>query len=441
MADIASLDPRGNAVMRRLALWFCLPLLFAWGGTAAASTAPAPAATTIETALSAGGGTKTPPIVPGPWQTLGTDQVYAFGGGDAVDVAAKQAVLLDATTGQVLYAKNPYQESAPSSLTKMMTLLLTFKRLASGQLKLTSLLPVSAKAWRMGGSKMFVRVGDEVSVNDLIQGVIVDSGNDACIVLAQGIAGTEAAFVALMNGEAKKLGMDHTHFVDASGWPEPDHYSSVADLAVLADHLIYDFPQYYRYFAQLTYTYDGIRQGNRNPLLYAKYASLNVDGLKTGNTEEGGYSLAVSGEKHGVRLIAVLNGADSANARAREGARLLQWGFTAFQSKQYFAAGAEVTDAQVWLGRKATVPLVTHQNVVMTVPRAVASQVKVTAVYNSPVPAPITAGQRLATLVLTYPGAPATAVPLYAGAAVARLNGFGRIEAALRYLIWGAPTK
>ncbi len=424
--------------MSRLALLSCLSLLFAWAGTAAAAAASAAAPAMTPSALGAQRGTKLPPIISGRWQSLGKDQVYAFGG-NPIDVAAGQAILLDATTGQVLYAKNPYQETAPSSLTKMMTLYLTFKRLASGQLKLTSQLPVSAKAWRMGGSKMFVRVGGEVSVNDLIQGVVVDSGNDACIVLAQGIAGTEAAFVTLMNVEAKALGMDHTHFVDASGWPKPGHYSSVADLAILADHLIYDFPQYYHYFAQVSYSYNGIRQGNRNPLLYGKYASLHVDGLKTGDTEEGGYSLAVSGEKHGVRLIAVLNGARSANARAREGARLLHWGFTAFESEQYFAKGAEVTHAQVWLGGKARVPLVAHQNVVVTVPRAVASQVKVTAVYNSPIPAPITIGQQLAALVITYPGGTPTTMPLYAGASVTRLQGIDRLEAALRYLVWGAP--
>lgn len=418
--------------MRRLVLLSCLSLLFAWAGNANAAPTPTPVAP-------AAGAAAMTPIMSGPWQTLAADQVYAFGG-NPPEVAANQAFLLDATTGQVLYAKNPYQETAPSSLTKMMTLYLTFQRLAEGQIKLSTLLPVSRKAWRMGGSKMFIRVGTEVSVDDLIQGVIVDSGNDAALALAQGLDGTEAAFVGLMNDEAKKFGMDHTHFVDASGWPHPDHYSSVADLAVLADHLIYDFPLYYHFFAQLTYTYDGIRQGNRNPLLYGKYANLHVDGLKTGHTEEGGYSLAVAAERHGTRLIAVLNGIDSSRGRAREGARLLQWGFTAFDNAHFFNKGATVTEAQVWLGRDSVVPLVTHQNIVATVPRAIRSKIKITVTYNSPVPAPIKAGAELATLTVTYPGAPGIEVPLYAGANVARLQGIGRLETALRYLVWGAPA-
>lgn len=355
-----------------------------------------------------------------------------------IQVGARQAFMMDYDTGAVLYAKNADQEMTPSSMTKMMTVYLVFQRLAKGDLKLTDTLPVSPRAWKQGGSKMFVMVGTRVSIDDLLQGVIVQSGNDACIVLAQGLAGNEAAFVEQMNNEAKKLGMTHTHFVDSDGWPEPDHYSSAHDLAILASHLIRDFPQYYHYFKELNFTYDNVRQGNRNPLLYT---DKSVDGLKTGHTDAGGYGLTVSAVRDGRRLIAVLNGMASSQERAQDPEALLDWGFRTFDDYTLLKKGQVVAEAPVWLGRAASVPLVLHQNLLVTLPRTARDQVKVTVDYTGPLPAPIATGEKVGTVSVSAPGVATTTRPLYAGATVEKLGPLGRIGAMLTYLVRGDRTK
>ncbi len=355
-----------------------------------------------------------------------------------IDVGAQQAFLMDYNTGAVLYAKNADQEMTPSSMTKMMTVYLVFQKLAHGDLKLTDTLPVSERAWKQGGSKMFVMIGSRVSIDDLLQGVIVQSGNDACIVLAQGLAGNEPAFVERMNREAKALGMTHTHFVDSDGWPVPDHYSSAHDLAILADHLIHDFPQYYHYFKEIDFTYNRVHQGNRNPLLYT---DKSVDGLKTGHTDAGGFGLTVSAVRDGRRLIAVLNGMASSQERAQDPEALLDWGFREFSDYTLLKKGVAVEQAPVWLGRAAAVPLVLHQDLVVTLPRSERDQVKVTVDYHGPVPAPVAAGQEIGTVTITAPGVANMVEPLYAGATVAKLGPFGRIKAMIAYLIRGDGAK
>ncbi len=355
-----------------------------------------------------------------------------------IDIGAKQAFLMDATTGTVLYAKNADQPMVPSSMTKMMTVYLVFEKLAKGDLKLDDTFPVSERAWRQGGSKMFVKLNTRVSVNDLLQGVIVQSGNDACIVLAEGIAGSEPAFAELMNRKAKALGMTHTTFKNSDGWPEDGHLTTAHDLGLLAYHLIKDFPQDYHYFSEIDFTYNGIKQGNRNPLLYK---NIGVDGLKTGHTEAGGYGLTASAKRGDRRLIAVLNGMTSVNERSQDSDQLLDWGFREFNNYTLFKQGQTVEQAEVWLGQAAVVPLVAKQDVVLTLPRSAHDGVKVTVKYTGPVPAPIQKGAPLATLAATAPGLSMDDVPLYAGADVGKLGAFGRVRAALTQLILGSPKQ
>src|SRR5579883_1181783 len=292
-------------------------------------------------------------------------------GVSAPDVQARQAIAIDFDTGTVLYEKNADQRMTPSSMSKMMTSYLAFKALKEGRIKLDSLLPVSEKAWRMQGSKMFVMLGTQVKVEDLLRGMIVQSGNDACVVLAEGLAGSESAFAEQENAEAQRMGLTNSHFMDASGWPNPEHYSSARDLATIARHLIKDFPEYYHYFSEIDFTYGvndkgiPIKQGNRNPLLYK---NLNVDGIKTGHTDDGGYGETVSALRNGQRVIIVLNGMASMKARSEESEKLLEWSFREWGIYKLFNAGDVVDTADVWLGTQPSVKLVTKDPVEVTIP-------------------------------------------------------------------------
>ena len=365
-------------------------------------------------------------------------------GVSAPDVQARQAIAIDFDTGTVLYEKNADQRMTPSSMSKMMTSYLVFKALKEGRIKLDSLLPVSEKAWRMQGSKMFVMLGTQVKVEDLLRGMIVQSGNDACVVLAEGLAGSESAFADQENAEAKKMGLTNSHFVDASGWPNPDHYSSARDLATIARHLIKDFPEYYHYFSELDFTYGvndkgiPIKQGNRNPLLYK---NLNVDGIKTGHTDDGGYGVTISALRNGQRVIVVLNGMMSMKARSEESEKLLEWAFREWGTYKLFNAGDVVGTADVWLGTQPTVNLVTKDAVEVTIPRRLRPQMKVTAIYDAPIPAPITVGQSVGKVEVAFPGRDPLDVPLVTASAAGRLGLGGRMSAAFSYLVWGSGKK
>ena len=247
----------------------------------------------------------------------------------AYETSAGQAILVDANTGTVLFEKNADEITFPSSMTKLMTIYLVFAHLADGSLHLDDELPVSEKAWRMQGSKMFVEVGTSVRVEDLLRGVVVQSGNDATVVLAEGLAGSEEAFAVEMTEMAQELGMTNSVFRNASGWPDPDHVSSARDLAILAQRTIEDFPQYYHYYAEEVFVWHDIEQHNRNPLLYN---TPGADGLKTGHTEAAGYGLTASAERDGRRLILVVNGLASTQERASEGQRLIEYGFREFET-------------------------------------------------------------------------------------------------------------
>ena len=354
----------------------------------------------------------------------------------AIETQAREALLLDAQTGAVLFDKNSEVSMPPASMSKIMTAFMVFERLKDGRLSLDDKLPVSEKAWRMGGSKMFVEVGDQIRVEDLLRGVIVQSGNDACIVLAEGLAGSEDAFADQMTARAREIGMTGSTFANATGWPHPNHRMTARDLATLAHRLITDHPEHYHYYAEKEFTWSDIRQGNRNPLLYK---NIGADGLKTGHTEEAGYGLTASAVQNGRRLILVLNGLPSIKARSAEAERLMSWGFREFGNYALFKAGETVDEAPVWLGAEDTVPLVIADDLTVTLPRNARNGMKVSVVYDSPIPAPVPAGQEIAQLRISWPDGVPVEVPLMAGRDVEQLGPFGRIAASIKFLLLGTP--
>tara|TARA_A100001037_G_scaffold306512_1_gene352248 strand:+ start:4161 stop:5318 length:1158 start_codon:yes stop_codon:yes gene_type:complete len=353
----------------------------------------------------------------------------------ATETAAKYAFMMDFDTGAVLLEKNAEEPTAPASMSKLMTLYMIFERLKSGSLRLEDTFPVSEKAWRMGGSKMFVGVNTRVKLEDLLRGIVVQSGNDACIVIAEGLAQHEAAFAEEMTERARELGLANSTFVNSTGWPDPDHLMSVKDIATISASIIREFPEYYPLFAEKTYTYNDIKQGNRNPLLY-RYDG--ADGLKTGHTEASGYGLAASVNKRDRRLILVVNGLQSQKQRAQETERLFDWAFREFDNYALFTAGEAVENADVWLGQEGQVPLIIRDDVKLTLPRKARRKMEVKVAYNGPVAAPVRAGEELAILTISAPDQETLQIPLVAGKDVPRLGMFGRLSAAFKYLAWGA---
>lgn len=347
---------------------------------------------------------------------------------------APNAILIDGTTGTVLLEKNADEPLPPASMSKLMTVLMVFERLKAGVLSMDHTFPVSHKAWKMGGSKTFVRVNTRVSIADLLRGVIVQSGNDASIVLAEGISGSEEAFADAMTARARELGLSSSSFRNATGWPHPEHLISARDLAHLAQILVTDFPVYYEMFAEKEFKFNGIEQRNRNPLLSRV---PGADGLKTGHTNVSGYGLTASAERNGRRLYLVLNGLKSSGARARESERLIEWGFREFAAYPLLKKGETVETAAVWLGSIDHVPLVPDRDVVLSIKRQARGGLKAFVRWKGPVVAPIAEGQELATLHLEAPGIQPVAHPLYAGVSVERIGFFGRIFERMRAMIFG----
>lgn len=362
---------------------------------------------------------------------LASGQVLGF------ETSAKQALLIDNETGTILLEKSPDELMHPASMTKLMTVYMVFERLRDGSLKLDDTMRVSEKAWRMGGSKMFVKVDSRVSVEDLLRGVIVQSGNDASIVLAEGLASSEEAFSEAMTRRARELGMNDSVFKNATGWPDPEHLVTSRDMATLAQHVIRDFPEYYPYFSETTFTYNKIKQGNRNPLLYR---GAGADGLKTGHTEQSGYGLVASAERNGRRLILVLNGLDSVSARSREAERLLDFGFREFKNYELFGDGETVDEAPVWLGEADTVPIVLEAPLTITMQRKARRDMKVVVQMDRPIPAPVKKGDRVATLVITAKDSATIEKPLFAAQDVDRRGLIGRVTAAISHLVFGPAT-
>ncbi|WP_193370668.1 D-alanyl-D-alanine carboxypeptidase family protein [Pelagibius marinus] len=362
--------------------------------------------------------------------------VLAPAAGATIETQAEEAFLVDFDTGAVLLNKNGDQRMPPSSMSKMMTAYMVFESLDSGRLSLDDKLTVSEKAWRKGGSKMFVEVGNQVRVEDLLRGVIIQSGNDACIVLAEGLAGSEEAFAEQMTARAQEMGLTGSNFVNATGWPDDNHYVTARDLATLARRIIVDHPEHYHYYSEKEFTWADIRQGNRNPLLYR---NIGADGLKTGHTEAAGYGLTASAAQNGRRLILVVNGLPSVQARADESERLMSWGFREFNNYALFKSGDTVDEAAVWLGAEDTVPLVVADDLTVTLPRSDRNGMQVSVVYDSPIPAPIPAGQEIAKLRVSWPGGVPVEVPLQAGEDVEQLGPLGRIAASIKFLLLGSP--
>ena len=351
-----------------------------------------------------------------------------------IDTQATHAFIIETETGAVLLDKAAEEHMPPASMSKMMTAYVVFDMLKKGQAKLTDELPVSEEAWRLGGSKMFVPLGGKISIDDLLHGVIVQSGNDACLVLAEGLAGSQQAFVDLMNKKAKEIGLKDSHFDNVDGLPDPNHWMTARDLATLAVRTIKDFPEYYKIYSDMDFTFNNIKQGNRNPLLYK---AEGADGLKTGHTEEAGYSLTGSVKRGDRRIVIVLGGLPTMKARAQESDRLIEWAFREFNDYRLFNAGDTVDAAPVWLGVDARVPLTVATNLVVTLPRKARIGMKVTVQYDSPIPAPIEKGETEGKIVVTAGDTAPIETPLVAAANVPRMNAIGRVATLAGYLVWG----
>ena len=359
------------------------------------------------------------------------------------DTAAPYAIMVEANTGEVLFEKNADVTFPPASMAKMMTTYLAFEMIERGEVRLEDTTIVSDDTWRKWGrlgSTMFLRARDKVTIAELLRGIIVQSGNDATVVLAEALAGTEGLFVDWMNAKAYELGMRDSVFMNSNGWPAEGQMVSARDLATLAYHMIKNFPELYTLYAEKSFTYgldnkgNPITQRNRNPLLFTVNGA---DGLKTGHTEETGYGLTGSAARGDRRIIIVVSGLTSERQRATESQRLIEYGFRAYKSYPLFKAGDVVDDAPVWLGDEGTVPLVVEQDVTFTLSRAARSRMQVKVVYKSPIPAPIEAGQDIAHLVISTPDTKDRIIPLVAGKAIGEIGPFGRLGALFRYLIFG----
>ncbi|PKU23210.1 D-alanyl-D-alanine carboxypeptidase family protein [Telmatospirillum siberiense] len=359
---------------------------------------------------------------------------------ETIDTQARQAIIVDANTGTILMEKNADDLMTPSSMSKLMTVYMVFERLKEGSLKMTDELPVSETAWKKNykseGSLMFLPVHSMVKVSDLLRGVIIQSGNDACSVLAEGLAGSEEAFAERETRKSREIGLTKSTFKNASGWPVPGHQMTARDLSVLARRLILDFPDYYPIFGEKSFVFNNIKQDNRNPLIWQNIAG--ADGLKTGHTEDGGYGEVGSAIRDGRRVIVVLNGMTSIKMRAEESERLIEWAFREFDDYKLFKAGETVTDGEVWLGVEKSVPLTVAKDVLITLPRTARHDMKVSANFNGPLPAPVKKGTEVGVVTITAPGIQPVQVPLLAGADVERLGFFGRIGAAVKRTLWGA---
>ena len=347
---------------------------------------------------------------------------------------AREAILMDADTHAILFEKNADVLMPPASMSKLMTVAMVMDRLADGSLKMEDTFPVSEAAWRMQGSKMFVELGAQIPVADLLRGIIVQSGNDACVVVAEGIGGDEQTFARMMTERARQIGLTHSVFRNSSGWPHPEHVMTARDLAILSDYIITRHKQYYSIFSEIDFTWHGIKQGNRNPLLYS---FPGADGLKTGHTEEAGYGLVGSAVRDGRRLIVVITGMESDRKRGIEAARLLTLGFGEFDNYTLVKAGQKVEDADVWLGSVKKVPLVAAREVKLTLPRAARKELKVKLVYQAPLPAPLEKGAEAGVINITAPGMAPVSVPVVTGDEVEKLSFLSKIPAAFNYLMWG----
>ena len=359
-----------------------------------------------------------------------------------IEIKARTAILQDFLSGEILYEKEPDRSIYPASMTKIMTSIIAFDLIKSGDLTLDEKFIISEKAWRLstsGYSSMFVMVNDEVSVENLLRGIIVASGNDACVALAEGIAGTEEEFAIMMTSKAQEIGMSNTNFANSSGINDPDNYSTVKDIMIMSHYLIKNYPEYYEWFSEKEFTWDRtggdpITQGNRNPLLYK---NMGADGIKTGYLAVEKYSLASSLERKGRRLIAVASGFETKNSRSRESSKLLTYGLTNFDLVEINKSGEEFDSVDVWLGKKDFVKVYTKEDIYKIIKKGKKKLLKVKMLYEGPVEAPISKDQVLAKLKIIYDDELIDEYDLLAKEQVNKVNIFSRLMKSLNYLIWG----
>ncbi len=359
-----------------------------------------------------------------------------------IEIKARTAILQDFSSGEILYEKEPDRSIYPASMTKIMTSIIAFDLIKSGDLTLDEKFLISEKAWRLstaGYSSMFVMVGDEVSVEDLLKGIIVASGNDACIALAEGIAGTEEEFAIMMTAKAKEIGMENSNFANSSGINDPDNYSTVKDILIMSNYLIKNHPKYYGWFKEKEFTWDRtggdpITQGNRNPLLYK---NMGADGIKTGYLAVEKYSLASSIIKKGRRLIAVGSGFETKNERSRESSKLLTYGLTNYDLIEISKSNKPIDSVEVWLGKKDKVKVYTKEDIYKTIKKGQKKKIKAKILYDGPIEAPIKKDQILAKLKIVYDQEVIGEYELLAVDEVKRVNIFSRLIKSFNYLIWG----
>lgn len=363
-----------------------------------------------------------------------------IGSAGAIETQARNAILMDYDTGQYLYVKDHEKMVPPASMSKLMTVNMIFEKLKDGSLSLDDTFTVSERAWKLGGaasggSTMFLKIGEKVRVEDILKGISIQSGNDACIVAAENLAGSEDDFAEMMNKRARELGLDNSSFANSTGLPHPDQKMSVEDLAKLARHIIKEFPEFYHIFSEKYYTHNNITQGNRNPLLYSM---PNADGLKTGHTEEAGFCLTASAKKGERRLIEVMTGMNSNKERSEEAERLMEWGFREFNNYNLLNKGQTIAEIPVVFGSEKQVRLVVPETVKRTLKKSQAPKIKMTAVYDKPVKAPVAAGDKLGEVRIELDGQEMENLPLVADRNVEKLGFFGRIGQNLKYLLFGA---
>jgi len=360
----------------------------------------------------------------------------------AIDVNANYIILQDHFSGKILFEKDADTRIYPASMTKIMTTIVVFDLLKNGETSLDEMIPVSEKAWRMstsGYSSMFVMLNDTVSVEDLLKGIIIVSGNDACVALAEGLSGTEKDFVVLMNEKAEKIGMENTRFSNSSGLSDPDNYSTVRDILKMSRYLIQNYPEYYSYYKETSFTWDRtggdpITQGNRNPLLYK---NIGADGIKTGFLTVEKYSLASSIKVGARRLTAVGSGFETRNARSKESIKILTWGLRSFDTIQIAKKNAVIANFDVWLGKKNKVEVSVNEDIYLTVPKRKKSIIKAFIEYTTPIRAPIEKGDKLGSLSVFVEDKLIKKVDIFSNEKIKRTNIFSRILKSFNFLVWG----
>ena len=352
----------------------------------------------------------------------------------AIDTKAEQAVVVDFDTNEILFEKNSNLKTPPASMTKIMTVYAAFDRLKNTDLSINNECIVSAKAYKMGGSRTFLEIDDKVSIDELLKGIIIQSGNDASVALAECLAGTEEDFAKLMNVYAKRLGMYNTNFVNSSGWPEDDHYSTVLDLAILSNAIIREFPNLYLYFSDKEFIYNDIKQPNRNKLLNSLQGA---DGLKTGFTKASGWGIAATAKRDDRRVTVVINGTNSSRTRMNESSNLINWAFSQTSQKKLVNEGQIILQADVWLGDKPRVNLLSSKKVISTLSFDQLQLIKSSIEYKKPIEAPILKGNTYGKLLIEIAGKPNIEVDLVAEEDVGSINPILKIFAAIKYLIFG----